>query len=242
MTQTFYIFKKEFKAYFTSPLAYIFLVVFLSASNFAFFLHFFERGEASVHGLFQFMPWFFLFFLPAVTMRLWAEEKRQGALEFLLTMPVRDAEVVAGKYLACLLFLLVAIAMTIGMPLTAHLLTAEGQSLDWGVVGAAYLGTLLLGASYLAVGMFASSLTGNQIVAYIVGVVLCFGLFAVGEGIVADRAGPLVAPVLRSLGVGAHFIAMLRGVIDTRDIVYFISVIVFFLFLNGQSLAARSYR
>lgn len=238
------IFKRELKANFTSPLAYVFLVVFLVFINwwFWYFSEFFAIKQADARSLFGVMPMVFMFFIPAITMRLWAEEKKQGTIEFLLTMPLRDIEVVAGKFAACLLFLFIALALTLGVPVAVHGLAEADVGIDWGPIFGGYAGVLLMGASYIAIGLFASSITSNQIISYIVGVVLCFGLFVVGHPTVTARAPEFLAPVLSQMGLGAHFARLSQGLVDSRDIVYYASVIVFFLYLNIRVLDSRSYR
>ena len=227
MTRVRAVAARELRAYFNSPIAYVFLTVFAGAALFTFFnaQAFFSRGVADLRGLFGPMPFLMILLVPALTMRLWAEEQKQGTLEVLLTLPVRDHELVAGKFLASWTLLACGLALTFALPVTVALL----GKLDWGPVVGGYVGSLLLGAAYLAVGQFLSASTENQILAFILALVVCLGLYGVGteaiSGLFADRA----AAVLRSIGTGSRFQSIARGVIDIRDLVYYVSLTAFFL-------------
>jgi ABC-2 type transport system permease protein len=229
--------RKEFRSYFLSPIAYVFITVYLVVSSFLFFQTFFLNNEAEMRGYFQFLPWIFLFFVPAITMRSWAEERKVKTLELLLTWPVSDFEVVAGKFLAAFGFLTVAILLSITIPITIMLIGKP----DMGPIIGGYVGLLLMGGAYLALGMWISSYTENQIIAFILGVVATFVLFIVGSPFIVVFAPGALAPLLTYLGLGTHFESIQRGVIDSRDIIYYCSVIGFFLFLNIQSLASRKW-
>jgi ABC-2 type transport system permease protein len=229
--------RKEFRSYFQSPIAYIYLVVFLAFTNWFFFRGFFVMNVASMRGFFSLMPWVFLFLIPAVTMRLWAEEKKLGTMEVLMTWPVREHEAVLGKFLASFALLAVSIAFTLPLAGTVFL----AGSPDPGPIVTGYLGLLFMGGAYLAIGLFASSLTENQIVAFITGVFLTFALFIVGEGFVVVASPAWLAPYLSFLGLGAHFSSIGRGVIDSRDVVYYLSIISFFLYLNVRRLENRRW-
>ena len=231
------VYKRELKGYFNSPIAYIFLVVFLLTASWLFFRGYFLYGQADLRPFFSLLPWMFLFFVPAVSMRLWAEERKQGTAELLLTLPVKDEEIILGKYLAGLT--LVTLAVFLEFPLV--ILTARLGDLDPGPVIGGFLGSIFLGGAYLAIGLFLSSITSNQIVAFILGVVVSFALFIVGESLVLVTAPPAIAPFLRNLGLGAHFDSIGRGVIDTRDVIYYLSVIAFFLYLNRLTLRERRW-
>jgi ABC-2 type transport system permease protein len=231
------IYKRELRGYFDSPIAYIFLVVFLLLSSWFFFRGYFLFGQADLRPFFGLLPWMFLFFVPAVAMRQWAEERKMGTVELLMTLPVTDGQVVAGKFLAGLS--LVGLSVLLAFPLV--LVTAHLGDLDPGPVIGGLVGAVLLGGAYLAIGLFASSLTENQIVAFILGVVLCFALFIVGESFVIFAAPASLAPLMQWLGLGAHFESISRGVIDSRDVIYYLSVIGFFLFLNRLVLAGRKW-
>jgi ABC-2 type transport system permease protein len=231
------IFVKEFKSYFTSPIAYVFITVYLVITNFLFFQGFFLINQADMRAYFGLLPWVYLFFVPAITMRTWAEEKKVKTLEILLTWPVRDVEVVVGKFLASFAFLSLALLLSVTIPISIAMLGDP----DMGIIVSSYVGALLMGAAYLAIGLWVSSLTENQIVAFIVGVVVTFLLFIVGNPFVTMRAPTSLVPVLSYLGLGTHFESISRGVIDTRDLIYYLSVIGFFLFLNVRSLASRKW-
>ncbi len=227
--------RKEFRGAFVSPVAYAYLVVFLAFTSWFFFRAFFVLGIATMRGFFGLLPWTLVFLLPALTMRLWSEERKFGTLEVLLTWPVREREAVFGKFLGGVGLLSVSLAGTLPIALTVF---ALGDP-DSGPVLAGYLGLLLFGSAGLAVGIYASSLTENQIVAYIAGVAMVFGLFIAGEDFVLVAAPGFLAPLLSSLGLGAHFWSIGRGVIDSRDLLYFAAVIFFFLYLTTRRLQRR---
>jgi len=172
-------------------------------------------------------------------MRLWAEEQKLGTMEVLMTWPVREHEAVLGKFIAGLGLLAVSLLLT--LPLTATVFLLSSPPPDAGPVITGYLGLLLMGSAYLSIGLYASSLTENQIVAFIVGVALTFALFIVGEDFVLVAAPVRLAPLLSFLGLGAHFSSIGRGVIDSRDIIYYLSVITFFLYLNVRRLESRRW-
>jgi ABC-2 type transport system permease protein len=235
MRNTVPIFKREFASYFNSPIAFIYLTVFLGLSSWLFLKGFFVIGEASMRPFFGLVPWIFLFFIPAVTMRLWAEEKKVGTMELLMTLPVTDAEAVLGKFLASFVFLLLSLALTFVLPIVV----AGLGDPDPGQMVGGYLGCVLLGAAYLSMGLFISSLTENQIVAFIVSVVAIFGLFILGADFVLFGIPDYLVPVFSFLGLGGHFDSISRGVVDSRDLLYYFSVIGFFLYLNVKSVQAR---
>lgn len=233
-----HIFWKEFKAYFNSPIAYIFIISFLVVVNWLFFRTFFLANQSSMRPFFSLLPWVFLFLAPAITMRAWAEEKKMGTLEILMTLPVKDYEIVIGKFLSGFCFLVVSLLLTFPLPITMLLV---GQP-DLGPIWGGYLGAFLLGGAYLAIGLFASSLTENQIVAFIVAILFCFGLLIVGETFVLLNVPTALVPVCSFLGLGAHFESIGRGVVDSRDILYYLSVIGFFLFLNQVAIESRKWK
>ncbi len=237
MQKVLTIFKKEFKAYFLSPIAYVVITVYLVVTNFLFFQGFFLINQAEMRGYFGLLPWIFLFFIPAVTMRIWAEEKKVKTLELLLTWPLKDTEVVLGKFLACFAFLGVAVLLSVTVPITVAFLGNP----DPGPIIGGYIGSLLMGGAYLAIGLWVSSLTENQIVAFILGVVVTFVLFIVGNPFVTVVAPSFLIPLFNYLGLGNHFMSISRGVLDTRDVVYYLSIIGFFLFLNVRSLESRKW-
>lgn len=221
--------------YFNSPIAYIFLSFYLVMGNWLFLNTFFFYNEATMRNYFTLLPWIFLFLTPAITMRLWAEEKRSGTIEFLLTLPITEWQAVWGKFLSSLAFLAIALALTITLPLTI----AQLGKVDAGVFVGSYLGALFLGAFYLALGLFISALTKNQIIAFIVSVVACFIFFIIDTEFVTLTVPHAVAPFFQFLGVGTHFNSISRGVIDTKDIVYYLSFIILFLWLNKQVIEMR---
>lgn len=230
-------FKKEFKAFFISPIAYVFITVYLVITNFLFFQGFFIINQADMRGYFSLLPWVFLFFVPAITMRSWAEEKKVKTLELLLTWPVSDVQVVLGKFLASFCFLSIAILLSVTIPITIMILGTP----DMGPIIGGYLGALLMGAAYLSIGLWVSSHTENQIIAFVFGVVATFTLFMIGNPFVTMAAPSWMVPTLSYLGLGNHFQSIERGVVDSRDIVYYLSIIGFFLFLNVQSLSSRKW-
>jgi ABC-2 type transport system permease protein len=230
--------RKELRSYFNSPIAYVFLVLFLGASLVSFFHWAWARDEASARDLFEALPLLLLFLVPALTMRLWSEERKLGTLEVLLTLPVRDGEVVLGKFLASLFLLGLALALTIGAPIT---MAALGP-LDWGPVAGGYLAAFLLGAAYLAVGLFVSSLTENQILAFLGTLLSCFLLWAVGEEFFTRVLPERGAALAQLLGTGARFRSIGRGVLDLRDLLYYASIVALMLYLNAAALDARKGR
>lgn len=235
MSRTLAVFRREFASYFNSPIAYIYVTVFLGLAGWLFFKGFFLVGEASMRSFFGLLPWLFLFFVPAITMRLWAEEKKVGTMELLMTFPLTDSEAVVGKFLASFTFFLVSLALSIVL---AIVVTALGNP-DPGEIFGGYLGAILIGAAFLSIGLFVSSLTENQIVAFIVSVVAIFILFILGDDFVLMGVPSWIAPVFSFLGLGAHYDSISRGVIDSRDIVYYLSVVGFFLYLNVKSIQNR---
>lgn len=230
--------RREFQGYFSSLIAYVFLVIYLLLTSWLFFRLFFLNGQASMRLMFDVLPWVFLFFIPAITMRLWAEEKKVGTMELLMTLPIRDRDAVVGKYLAALGLLVLALLLTFALPIIAAIM----GNLDPGPVVGGYLGAILLGAAYLAIGVFVSSLTENQIVAFILGVVLIFIMYMIGSDIVLYSVPASLATVFEYLSLGTHFNSIGRGVIDSRDLVYYLSIIVFFLYLNTRSIESRKWR
>jgi len=229
--------RKEFRTYFESPIAYIFITAFLLLVNFLYLWTFFLVGQADMRPFFGFMPFVFLFLVPSITMRLWAEERKMGTLEVLLTLPVQEKEVVLGKFIASFVFLLVMLALTFNIPLLVGFLGDP----DWGMIICGYLGCLLMGASYLAIGLFASALSDNQIVAFILAIAICTAMLIVGEWFFLILVPDVFVPFFNYLGLGTHFESMGRGVIDTRDLLYYISVIGVFLYLNVYTVENRNW-
>jgi ABC-2 type transport system permease protein len=231
------IFKREFKAFFLSPIAYIFITVYLIATAFLFFQGFFIMDQADMRGYFGILPWVFLFFVPAITMRSWAEEKKMKTLELLLTWPVKDFEVVVGKFLASFSLLVIVLLLSLTIPISIAIIGHP----DAGQIIGQYIGSMLMGAAYVAIGLWVSSLTENQIVAFILGVVLTFVLFIIGHPFMTMVLPSAVVPLFTYIGLNSHFESIGRGVIDSRDIIYYLSVIGFFLFLNVCSISSRKW-
>ncbi|MGM0461140.1 MAG: ABC transporter permease subunit [Fibrobacterota bacterium] len=228
---------KELKSYFLSPIAYVFTSVYLILTNFLFFQTFFIRNIASMRTYFEIIPWVFILFLPAITMRSWAEEQKNRTLELLLTWPVTDSAIVMGKFLAALAFLCITLLLSLTVPITIMLLGNP----DTGVIIGSYTGTILLGAAYIAIGMWVSSLTENQIIAFIGSAVFILIFMLIGNDIVTSFIPGSLVPLFSYLSITNHFQSISRGVIDSRDIIYYLSVIGFFLFLNIQSLEKRKW-
>ncbi|HEX6296188.1 MAG TPA: ABC transporter permease [Burkholderiales bacterium] len=229
------IMKRELGSYFSSPVAYVFLVIFLLLTGFFTFTagNFFERGEASLAAFFGWHPWVYLVLVPAVGMRLWAEERRSGTLELLLTMPVAPWQAIVAKFLASWAFLAVALALTFPAVVTVNVLGDP----DNGMIVAGYLGSFLLAGGYLAISCMTSAMTRNQVVAFILSVVLCLFLILAGFNPVTDLlvrwASPAVVDTVAAFSVITHFDGFQRGVIDTRNLFFFLSVIGFALFATG---------
>jgi ABC-2 type transport system permease protein len=230
--------KRELGAYFSSPVAYVFLVIFLLLTGFFTFTagSFFERGEASLAAFFGWHPWIYLMVVPAIGMRLWAEERRSGTLELLFTMPISTWQAILGKFLASWLFIGVALLLTFPAVVTVNLL---GEP-DNGAIFAGYLGSFFLAGTYLAITCMTSAMTRNQVVAFILSVVICLFLVLAGFNPVTDLmtrwASPAVVDTVAAFSVVTHFDGFQRGVIDTRDLFFFLSVIGFSLFATGVIL------
>lgn len=231
--------KKELRAYFLSPVALIFLATFLFVTLFTFFWveAFFTRNIADIRPLFSWLPILLIFLVAALTMRLWSEEQKLGTLEILMTMPVETHRLVLGKFLGGLALVALALALTLGVPITVSLL----GELDWGPVFGGYLAALLLAGAYLSIGLTLSSLTDNQIVALILTVLACGFLYVVGTDPVTGLFDTRGAELLRAIGIGSRFESIGRGVIDVRDLVYYGSLIVLFLSLNTVILESKRW-
>ncbi len=229
------IFKRELAGYFATPVAYVFIVIFLLLTGiFSFYLgNFFERGQADLRSFFIFQPWLYLFLIPAIGMRLWAEERKTGTIELLLSLPISLAATVLGKFLAAWAFTAIALALTFPMWITVAYLGDP----DHGVIFAGYIGSLLMAGGYLAITACISAITKNQVIAFVVAVMICFLFTVSGAPMVLDFfAAWTPKPVLDAISSFSfliHFNAIVDGVIDLRDIVYFASLIVFWLFANA---------
>jgi ABC-2 type transport system permease protein len=226
--------RRELQSYFATPLAYVFIVIFLAlAGALAFFVgNWFDRGQADLQPFFSFHPWLYLVLIPALAMRLWAEERRSGTIELLLTLPISMTQAVVGKFLASWIFSGIALALTFPFWITVNYLGNP----DNGVVLASYIGSFLMAGAFLAVGSAISALTKNQVIAFVVTAALAF-LFTVsgsgiGLGLLKGWAPQALIDTVTGMSFLTHFNAIVRGVIDLRDAVFFVSVIVLFLYAS----------
>ncbi|HEY4644177.1 MAG TPA: ABC transporter permease subunit [Bacteroidota bacterium] len=229
------IFLKELRSFFSSAVAYIVIVVFLVLLGWFFWNDVFVVNLATLRPLFETTPFLLLFFAPAVTMRLISEEKKMGTFELLVTKPVTEFEIIAGKFLAAWVLVLVALVPTVSYFIS---ISAIG-SLDVGPVIGGYFGLALVGAVYVSIGLFGSSLTENQVVAFIVSFLIVFMFFMFDKILIYLPAG--IASVVEYLGIDYHFGNVARGVIDSRDMTYYLSLIGAFLFLSTVSLQRRKW-
>jgi len=231
------IFKKEFNSYFTSPMAYIFLVVFALVSGYFFSNTFFLIGQSDLRALFNIVPMVYLFFIPAITMGLIAKEKNLGTMEVMCTLPIKEYELVLGKYLAALSLLFIGLLFTVVHIIT---LTNFGTNIDYGALFTGYLGLFFAGAVYAAIGTFASSLFDNQVVAFIIGVFIVLMFFLFDKLLIFVPS--FMAGFIQYISVDYHLSNIARGVIDSRNIIYFFSIIGLFLFLTVQVLNSRKWK
>ncbi len=235
------IMRRELASYFATPLAYVFILIFLVlASLFTFYIGgFYERGQADMDSFFGFQPWLYLFLIPALSMRLWAEERKSGSIELLMTQPVLLWDAVLGKFLAAWAFTALALALTFPLWLTVNYLGKP----DNGAILAAYLGSALLAGGFLAIGSCMSALTRNQVIAFILGVAACFAFLLAGFPMVLDLFrswAPLaLVDAIASLSFLTHFESIAKGVIDVRDLLYFSMLIGFFLLATTIALELR---
>ena len=235
------IMNRELRAYFATPLAYVFIIIFLAlAGAFTFYLgNFFERGQADLSSFFVFHPWLYLILVPAIAMRLWAEERRTGTIELLMTLPTTAFSAVLGKFLAAWIFTAFALALTFPLWITVNYLGRP----DNGAILAAYLGSLLLAGGFLAIGSCMSALTRSQVIAFILGVFACLILLLAGfPGVLDVFRGWAPQPIvdaIASLSFLAHFDSIRKGVIDVRDLLYFAMLISLFLLATAIALELR---
>lgn len=240
MSQILPIFKREFFGYFRSPVAYVFLIVFLMASvGCAFFLGgFFDANVASLESYFTFLPWLFIAFVPAVGMRLWSEERRSGTIELLFTLPVTPLEAVLAKFLAAWAFLCLAVLLSFPMALTVAYLGDP----DWGVLLAGYLGSMLMAGAYLGICSLTSAFTKNQVISFVISVFVCFILVLLGWSVFTDFLGGYLGLPVRLVDIVSdfsfktHFDAIIKGIIDPKDVMFFLSLAGFCLSLNVLAL------
>jgi ABC-2 type transport system permease protein len=238
LAKTFFLFKRELRGYFATPVAYVFIVIFLFlAGVFTFYLGgFFEREQADLQPFFTFHPWLYLFLIPAISMRLWAEERKTGTVELLFTLPVSMAQTVLGKFLAAWAFTGIALVLTFPIWITVNYLGNP----DNGVILASYIGSWLMAGAYLAIGACVSAMTKNQVIAFVVSLVACLGFILAGFPIVLEFfsgwSPQWLVDSIRSFSFLTHFNAITKGVIDLRDVAFFLSLIGCSLFANGVLL------
>jgi ABC-2 type transport system permease protein len=233
--------KRELAGYFGSPVAYVFIVIFLLLCGFFTFSvsHFYDLGQADLRAFFEWHPWIFLFLIPAVAMRLWADEWRTGTIELMLTLPITLTEVVMGKFLAAWFFIAIGLFLTFPLVLTV---TYLGDP-DLGAIFCAYFGSFLMAGAYLSVGSMTSSLTRNQVISFILSLVICLFLVLAGWSPVIDVlsgwAPAWIVNIVSGFSFMPHFASIQRGILDLRDLAYYLSVIFFMLFANGVILLNR---
>lgn len=229
------LFKRELMSYFATPIAYVFIVIFLFISGiFTFYLgNFFERGQADLLPFFMFHPWLYLFLIPALAMRLWAEERKSSTIELLLTLPITISEAVLGKFLAAWVFTTIALSLTFPVWLSVNYLGNPDNS----VIFAGYIGSLLMAGAFLAIGSCMSALTKNQVIAFIITVVVGFAFILSGFPIVLEFfsawAPQFLIDAISSFSFLTHFNAITKGIIDLRDLIYFFSLMIFWLFATA---------
>jgi len=236
MSPALVISRREIRTYFNSAVAYIVVTVFTVLTGYLFFTQLFVEKQADMRGFFNIMPLLFMFMVPAITMRLLADEKGSGTLEMLITMPVRDWEVVLGKYLAAMALLATALGLTLVFAITVRYL----GPLDRGPALGGYLGLLLMGGAYVAIGLMCSAFTRNSIIAFIVAFAISFALYLFGR--LTQFVPATLQPILAFLSIEAHFENISRGVIDSRDVIYYLSVIAVSLLVATTSLESRRWR
>lgn len=241
MANIWVIFKRELSGYFATPIAYVFIVIFLFLSGiFTFYLgNFFDRGQADLLPFFSFHPWLYLFLIPALAMRLWAEERKSGTIELLLTLPVTMTQAVLGKFLAAWAFTAIALALTFPIWITVNYLGDP----DNGVIVAGYIGSLLMAGAFLAIGSCISAVTKNQVIAFVLSVVVCLAFILSGFPMVLDFftgwAPQVVVDAISSFSFITHFDAITKGVIDLRDLIFFVSLMALWLFANAVLLEMK---
>ena len=236
MSPALVISRREIRTYFNSPVAYIVVTVFVGITGYLFFTQLFLEKQAELRQLFGFMPFLFMFMVPAITMRLLADEKSTGTLELLSTMPVRDWEVVVGKFLAALALVCTAVGLTFAFAISVRSL----GPLDRGPAIGGYLGLVLMGGAFVAIGVMCSALTRNSIVAFIASFGISFALYLFGK--LTQFVPEALQPVISFLSIDGHFENIGRGVIDTRDVIYYLSIIGTCLLLATTSLESRRWR
>ena len=240
MRNVFIIAGRELSAYFATPVATVFIVIFLVLQGALTFNlgDFFSRGQADLNPFFTFIPWVFLLLVPAITMRLWAEERRLGTIELLLTLPITQGQAVLGKFLAAWAFCAVALLLTFPFVITVNILGSP----DNGVIASGYVGSLLVAGAFLSIGSALSAVTRNQVIAFVLGVAVCFVFAVTSYPVVTDflsRNTPALAGVARRIAVIDRFQDFTRGVVSVRDLIFFASFMGFWLFLNTVLVEQR---
>ncbi len=241
MSRTLTLMKREFRGYFATPVAYVFIVIFLFLTGiFTFYVGgFYERNQADLEPFFRFHPWLYMLLIPAISMRLWSEERKAGTIELLMTLPVSLTEAVVGKFLAAWLFTAIALALTFPVWITVNYLGDPDNT----VIAAGYLGSLLMAGGFLAIGSCISALTKNQVIAFVVSFVICFLFNLSGFPIVLDFfrgwAPGAVVDAVGSFSFLTHFTSIQKGVIDLRDLIYFATLIAFWLYANMLAIETK---
>lgn len=235
------IFKREFTSYFVTPVAYVFIVIFLFMTGiFTFYIGaFYETNQADLEPFFRFHPWLYLFLIPAISMRLWSDERKSGTIELLMTLPVSITDAVVGKFLAAWCFTAVALFLTFPMWITVNYLGSPDNT----VIFASYIGSLVMAGGFLAIGSCISAFTKSQVIAFVISVVVCFMFILSGFPMVLDLfegwAPQAVMDAIASLSFLTHFTSIKKGVIDIRDVIYFIGLISFWLYVNVVVIEAK---
>jgi ABC-2 type transport system permease protein len=235
------IFQRELRAYFTTPIAYVFIVIFLLLTGiFTFYLgDFFARGQADLMPFFSFHPWLYMIFLPAITMRLWAEERKNGTIELLFTLPITTGDIVVGKFLAAWFFTLISLILTLPIWLCVNYL---GEP-DNGVILASYLGSLLMAGGFLAIGACISALTKNQVIAFVLSVLACLLInlcgFPVVNDILKSWLPEILVDTINSFSFITNFDVITKGIIDVKSLCFFTSLIIFSLYTNSLLIDAK---
>ena len=237
---------KEINSFLSSLIGYIVITIFLTAVGLFMWvfpgeLNLLDAGYANIDTLFIVAPWVFMFLIPAVTMRMFADEKKSGTIELLLTRPLTDLQIIAGKYLAGLTLVILSLLPSLVYYYSAHTLGNPSGNIDTGGMWGSYLGLLFLAAAYVAIGIFSSSITENQIIAFIISVFLCFFFFIGFESISTLALFGKIDNIILQFGINEHYISMSRGVIDTRDVIYYISLISIFLLFTRTVLESRKW-
>jgi ABC-2 type transport system permease protein len=241
MSPLYAIYKREFTSYFVTPVAYVFIVIFLFLTGvFAFYIGaFFETNQADLEPFFRFHPWLYLFLIPAISMRLWSDERKSGTIELLMTLPVSITDAVIGKYMAAWSFTAVALALTFPMWITVNYLGSPDNT----VILASYIGSLIMAGGFLAIGSCISAFTKSQVIAFVVSVVICFMFILSGFPMVLDIfqswAPQAVLDAIASFSFLTHFTSIKKGVIDIRDVIYFSALIIFWLYVNVVVIEAK---